>query len=722
MKQMFSIFCALMIVLSASAAPAKALRPLKNQLRKEQVQKQKGTKAQQFGQRLTADKATATRDHSIYKAKKAPAEATDVEISDYAVTLYPEENIAFYGLYTEDWSKAFYFSIFIEEGKRDVELGKTYTLEDMEAETSEWDEQTVTSEWDDEGWRHYYSAATFTKTKGEGYATSIAATVTDQDGNEFVLSYKEEPIVLTGETIDIILSSKMHTIDRIDDGSWRLLGNDDVYTFQVNYYSDNEDSPVGDFKPEDMDLANCYLYIATDEIDEYGDPVTKRILFKDGSASTGEDDFTISVATTMTGDDGNIYRIAMSFDKPRAKYEASITADNLLIEDWAFETWGLVDLSASDENYSIVLTIRPEGLADQLSGTYNIGKKGCTGTIKPLEEDAEEVSIYSGSFELTYSNGNVTLKGTVLGMDDTEYTLDLKYINPEATREQDLSIEGLELGSIGMAWQALGYNADSTQFVSIAANAFDYAGQFTIADLDKEYTYVVTDIEGESYKFFAVVDADLNVTFDDDTKTATITGKLICQNTADETDIPQFNLNLKATEPDPLERDKEADFDATLPTYEINKNYLEDYGTIYVDARDGETVVALEFWVADGADDIVAGTYPINATFEPQTVSASRGMSFGGNLYYSFVGYADETNTFSDVWFLTEGEVVVDENGVITVNGKNSKGKTVHAVLGITSGVEQLENKTAARKRIENNQLIIERQGVKYNALGTVVK
>lgn len=34
----------------------------------------------------------------------------------------------------------------------------------------------------------------------------------------------------------------------------------------------------------------------------------------------------------------------------------------------------------------------------------------------------------------------------------------------------------------------------------------------------------------------------------------------------------------------------------------------------------------------------------------------------------------------------------------------------------------QLESKTAARKRIENNQLIIERQGVRYNALGTVVK
>lgn len=32
---MFSIFCALMIVLSVSAAPAKALRPLKNQLRKQ---------------------------------------------------------------------------------------------------------------------------------------------------------------------------------------------------------------------------------------------------------------------------------------------------------------------------------------------------------------------------------------------------------------------------------------------------------------------------------------------------------------------------------------------------------------------------------------------------------------------------------------------------------------------------------------------------------------
>lgn len=138
----------------------------------------------------------------LHSMRRASANLT---ISDYSATFYPGDeevdNTVFYGLHTADYSHSFYFSIFIAEGKHDVELGKTYTLADMEEGYNEWD---------DEDWNErYYTEASFTKTKGKDYDVHISVTVTDEDG---VITI--DAVNFNGKKINSVIGSTGNGISR----------------------------------------------------------------------------------------------------------------------------------------------------------------------------------------------------------------------------------------------------------------------------------------------------------------------------------------------------------------------------------------------------------------------------------------------------------------------------------------------------------------------------
>ena len=121
-----------------------------------------------------------------------------------------------------------------------------------------------------------------------------------------------------------------------------------------------------------------------------------------------------------------------------------------------------------------------------------------------------------------------------------------------------------------------------------------------------------------------------------------------------------------------------------------------------------------------------AGEYAINNSHVEGTVSLSEGMDFTGAVYYSFVGYADDMNRLSAAWFLVSGTVTVNEEGIITIEALNSKGKAVKCVLGDPNAVgirQTVSGHTASpQKRIEQGRLVILKDGIRYNAIGMEVK
>ena len=165
---------------------------------------------------------------------------------------------------------------------------------------------------------------------------------------------------------------------------------------------------------------------------------------------------------------------------------------------------------------------------------------------------------------------------------------------------------------------------------------------------------------------------------------------------------------------------------------EIITDYLAEDGVIYLDitAANGSNTTSVAFFAekADSVITIPAGTYPINDTQDYGTVMSSPGVQ-GGYIYPSFYGNLNaQGQILIPCYFMVSGNVVVENiNGhlKVTINALNSY--DVPATIVYEASATAVENIVTGdnintSKVVENNQLFIIKEGVKYNVLGTVVK
>ena len=205
--------------------------------------------------------------------------------------------------------------------------------------------------------------------------------------------------------------------------------------------------------------------------------------------------------------------------------------------------------------------------------------------------------------------------------------------------------------------------------------------------------------------------------------TAEITSKMLCQNLDDATDIPEFTVSMKATVPAPFEKDENEDFTHNFDTYIVDTESAE-FGIIFVNANDGEAAIGLEFCVAEGETTLPTGTYYIDSSNEINTVTASKGMNASGRLTLSLAGLINDSKQFTNAWYMVSGNVTVAEDGVITVNAYNTKGKNISCtLLKDVSGVTDVKaDVVKTTKYLENGQILISRNGKVYSLQGIQVK
>jgi hypothetical protein len=242
-----------------------------------------------------------------------------------------------------------------------------------------------------------------------------------------------------------------------------------------------------------------------------------------------------------------------------------------------------------------------------------------------------------------------------------------------------------------------------------------------------DYTYVMKVVGNDTLPYL-MVDANITVTVSG--QNATITGTLKGQNYYDNSDVIEFTLNLTATvsdyvEPTGDENDSQEAYKHVFAEYEVDAQYAAQYNVLLVDATDADNnYISLEFNVAEGVTELPAGVYDIGESSEAGTVSAGSLDASQGRIYGSFAGSLDDEGYINvPLWLLVDGTVTVLENGVIQVNAINTWGSVIECQLGSwPEGVENTEAVAGVSKRIVNGQLVIEKNGVKYNAVGTIVK
>ena len=164
----------------------------------------------------------------------------------------------------------------------------------------------------------------------------------------------------------------------------------------------------------------------------------------------------------------------------------------------------------------------------------------------------------------------------------------------------------------------------------------------------------------------------------------------------------------------------------------FNTEYVAQYGELYlsITAADGSDMVSVAFSVEalDPVTTIPAGTYPITNTGATGTAFASTGV-VDGSIYPSFYGQlAANGGIVPPCYFMVGGNIVVenvDGHLKMTIDALNSYDVPAHIVYEASAtAVEDviMDSNNNATKHIENNQLFIIKDGVKYNVLGSVVK
>lgn len=167
---------------------------------------------------------------------------------------------------------------------------------------------------------------------------------------------------------------------------------------------------------------------------------------------------------------------------------------------------------------------------------------------------------------------------------------------------------------------------------------------------------------------------------------------------------------------------------------DINTDYIAQYNLLVdIVAANYSDQVSLLFFVpaADPEIGIPAGTYPIASTPAMNTILAAEGVNAQGQVAPSFYSTLVEQGGqlyLDKLYFMVSGQAVVEKiNGKLkmTIDAVNSYDVPIHIVYDATSVETAIENVTVnnnASKLVENNQLFIIKDGVKYNVMGSVVK
>ncbi|MBR5327458.1 MAG: hypothetical protein IKV31_02855 [Paludibacteraceae bacterium] len=157
-------------------------------------------------------------------------------------------------------------------------------------------------------------------------------------------------------------------------------------------------------------------------------------------------------------------------------------------------------------------------------------------------------------------------------------------------------------------------------------------------------------------------------------------------------------------------------------------------GQIYVDvvAADMSDQISLLFFAntTDPEVGVPAGVYPLSATPAYGTAYASQGYVAGQGVwpcFYSTLVEEAGTMYLDKLYYMVSGQIEVGKvDGKLTmvIDAVNSYNVPIHITYNVaTTAVEDVT--TAAgnvEKQLENGQLVIIKNGVKYSATGSVVK
>lgn len=580
-------------------------------------------------------------------------------------------------------------------------------------------------------------------------AEDISLTVTDAEKNEMELTVSAAKMEMTakgrrftatgvsesGDTYEITLTlfapdEPKQTIElafesctisdyRLSYGSYIVWAEKENIAVQLAIKAD---AVSGTLEAKDIDLYYTDLFAPGDD----GEWEPLGGIF----AATGivtETETGKELAIELWALDENLYKITITYTKPVAETTQSFELDNAAFED--FRDWdGTFQIEAANADSSFIFVLNPQG--DELTGNYTVADLDGYYSYVTIDKK-DSYNFAEGEFTITKGEGNILIiEGWLLATNNVKYEFVIRTSPITSEDDQPAELSATITGSdfaleiYPEEWVLEGECAEE-MYVAFNGKSATVAGSYTEANLDNFYTYVTLD--GETY--YDLTTANLVVTYEN--QIITIKGTMTCTNEDNEEDVREFIVDVTGTYTIPTERHYEydaadAEYNEIFTTYQTDETYYEEYGLLILTAgNDNKASVAIGLYPQEGQTAITAGEYTITNSSAAGTALASTGVSSQGNLTYSFAGYKDEEGYMTEpLWFMVGGTVTVTEKGDIIVNAVNSYNKAVKFVINVSgeAAVAAVAAEHVASKRLENGQMIIEKNGVRYSVFGTTIR
>lgn len=742
MKKIYSLFMALSIVLCAMAnSPyvvenqlAVSNSKVVNKLAKFNQQDREAIAAKRMAKATPALQVNGARQIEAVPtiAKQAmPANAVRKAPAKAAAEIVAKDTVEFvaaawnYKYYedTQDWWMAvidptgtcrldFDYVVPVEN------FAGSYTIEDLDLNYS------YLTTIDEEGYKKYinYVSAEFTVTdNAEG--KSLVANVLCEDSVRYLVTAVELSLPEAKDTVELA-----YTNGHLEDGT-RSSETFQFWADENGVYTSlliASDQVEGEYTEKDMyvDYANYILFVdGTDST--FVDFLGLNLTVTKENQTYFADAYALGVDTIM-------YHITMSWTRPAPVDTIDIVATNMTIDE--FEFWGIVfcTVSASNEEYTVNLDMANGlPLGELTSADFNVAWSSVFRIADATEIAFEDIL----SATVTEVNGQRAIKAQALGEDNILYNLDLSYVLPEA---KDTVAIVFTTPASSEYYDSYGdyfiYNDNEEYIVTLDIFAEKNAleGEYEGEDFDLYYTRVGLLADGDTTAV-AVAAAKATVTKVSE-ELAHIDAELLCEDevlylVSTDVTLSKLGLPYDMTEG---EVNREYDFNDELT---ITTDYVAEYGELYVGiiASDMSDLVSLMFFVNDTVEGLVipAGTYPISDTYAEGTALASTGYNAEyGAMPSNYCTLVENEGKFylNELYFMVGGNVVVEHvegHLKITIDAVNSFDVPAHIVYEaapVETGFENIKVGTNASKMIENDQLLIIKDGVKYNVMGSVVK
>lgn len=449
-----------------------------------------------------------------------------------------------------------------------------------------------------------------------------------------------------------------------------------------------------------------------------------------------------AIKGTMIGKNNILYNLDLSWTPPTPNKTVSISFDNSADVVYYPDLYHDFTLSNQNKEYEVSMDIAnvPMGATFTEKNVVEcfIVNKTANDTIK----------MATANGKVWQSNDTTYMTTSVVAFDSVQYNIDLWYAVPTPTQTVSLHFTNARFNNKiekDGYFSLIGTTPDkSTEFaISLLSNSEEDIsgiyindgtfGEFTGKNYDflnyitRQYaTYIATNWneKKQDYDNIATIEKGSASIIMDKNDNVSLLGSFISK------DGIQYNITLTTKIDEPH-------FEKDMPSGSIDcvvigtdttlENNTQKDGTIFFDVFTNKELLALYFYAEEADPDIIIpeGTYNIDNSKDYYTVNTSDGTI---STYPSFYATHDG-NDFTSMYFFVSGTVVVKKiNGKLymEIDALNSYNVPAHIVYdgSISTDIENnvIKDRITTTKKIVNGQMMIIRNGKKYNVLGSSIE